>query len=543
VTVAANAAYGSVGSHGRFLRVALLSSGQTCRELVSHVLRELHGRDFCRLEHFIQLDGNAGAPSLPLRLYGRIERAIFGARGEAPDSDLRRHLPRKPVEMSHSEVLRCLASQKVDVVVLLEPGLEAGMIAAMPEQVFWSISYGPDGALDLSWGLFLATLSPPDVPIRVVLSRLTGPIADRRELACGTLRSQSLLWVSKNLPSVAHMAASLVVSTLWNIHVGSMRDELPEQLGAAVRLPRTQPAAGSALGRLAMALFRYIGHRIRRGGAPQRWSIALRAGNPTSGLLAATNPAGFIWMQAPPGRFYADPFLYRIGNSSFLFVEDIDSRTGKGSISCMEVKPDLTLGNPREVLVRPYHLSYPQVFEEGGEIYMIPESGSNFTVELYRAVEFPWRWELVKVLHRGPAFDVTMLREAGRFWFFVTLVDREYECSAQLVLFSSPTLAGDWTLHPASPISRDVRYSRGAGRPFREDGRWIRCAQDGTKTYGWAIQYLRIDRIDMDSYEETPVGSLSSHQFWGLSGTHTYNRSGDVEAVDGKRTAPAFRKN
>jgi hypothetical protein len=51
-------------------------------------------------------------------------------------------------------------------------------------------------------------------------------------------------------------------------------------------------------------------------------------------------------------------------------------------------------GEPFAVLERSYHLSYPFIFRWGSDIFMIPETSDNRTVEVYRAVEFPGKWEL-----------------------------------------------------------------------------------------------------------------------------------------------------
>ena len=67
-------------------------------------------------------------------------------------------------------------------------------------------------------------------------------------------------------------------------------------------------------------------------------------------------------------------------------------------ISCAEVLPGGGLGPVRTCLERDYHFSYPMVFEHDGDVFMVPESALNGTVELYRATRFPHEWTLEKVL-------------------------------------------------------------------------------------------------------------------------------------------------
>lgn len=38
---------------------------------------------------------------------------------------------------------------------------------------------------------------------------------------------------------------------------------------------------------------------------------------------------------------------------------------------------------------RPYHLSYPFLFEYGEQLYMLPESAENRSLDVYRYTHFP----------------------------------------------------------------------------------------------------------------------------------------------------------
>ena len=71
-------------------------------------------------------------------------------------------------------------------------------------------------------------------------------------------------------------------------------------------------------------------------------------------------------------RFYADPFLFTDGGQRWLFFEELEFRTGKGIISCTQIRDGRHTGVPRPVLERPYHLSYPLVFRHGHDISCFP---------------------------------------------------------------------------------------------------------------------------------------------------------------------------
>jgi hypothetical protein len=247
---------------------------------------------------------------------------------------------------------------------------------------------------------------------------------------------------------------------------------------------------------------------------------------------------GFRWVEEPAGHFYADPFLFEKNGTTWVFFEDFLYDRKQAVIACAEILPDASIGPVQRVLERPYHLSYPQIFEHDGEIFLLPETGDNRTVELYRCVRFPDQWQLEKTLFSGaPAWDPTVWMDGGRFWFFVTLLDPP-AAGPQLYLFHSDSLTGEWKWHPANPICSDERRARGAGALFHFDDapgrKLIRPSQDCTVTYGYSFSWNEVLKLTPDDYEEQPLFTVLPDWSRGLEGTHTYNRTAKVEVVDGK---------
>jgi hypothetical protein len=78
--------------------------------------------------------------------------------------------------------------------------------------------------------------------------------------------------------------------------------------------------------------------------------------------------------------------------AGFHFCRAVSLRKEPGCIAVVTANPNGTVYAPQRVLEEPHHLSYPFVFEQDGQIWMIPESGAARNVSLYRAVEFPHRW-------------------------------------------------------------------------------------------------------------------------------------------------------
>jgi hypothetical protein len=187
------------------------------------------------------------------------------------------------------------------------------------------------------------------------------------------------------------------------------------------------------------------------------------------------------------------------------------------------------------VLERPYHLSYPFVFEHEGQAYMIPETMDAHRIELYRALDFPLRWELAHVLRENvDAVDTTLYVRDGIFYFFTNIVERGVTPNDLLYLFYSDSLTGHWHPHPANPVCSDVRQSRGAGKLFQTNGKLVRPAQDCSHRYGYACQLNEVHALSPTEFRESPVARIEPDWFPGLIGTHTINSDDAIEVIDGQ---------
>jgi hypothetical protein len=288
---------------------------------------------------------------------------------------------------------------------------------------------------------------------------------------------------------------------------------------------------------LARGFFRSLRARIssRLHGSHPQWFLAIRR---RTGAHSFHDGSGYQLVLPPKDRFYADPFLFEREGKTYLFFEDLRYSEGRALISYCELSPEGKPGPPVEVLRRPYHLSYPFLFEENGEIYMIPETKENRTVELYRATSFPSEWTLEAVLLDNiHAVDATIHKSDGKYWMFVGISNGRFSTCDELGIFFSDALTGPWTPHPANPVVSDVRRSRPAGALFRNGDRLIRPSQDCAKAYGYAIVFSEVLTLTETEYEERPFSRLHPDWVKGNQGTHTYTRTGKFEVIDGNFAA------
>lgn len=232
-------------------------------------------------------------------------------------------------------------------------------------------------------------------------------------------------------------------------------------------------------------------------------------------------------------RYWGDPFVVHKGGRHYVFVEEKMYATGKGHIACLELDEHQGLAGHRVVLERDYHLSYPFVFERGSEMYMIPETAANRTVELYRCERFPDRWAFVKVLLRDVyAVDATLLEDDGGAWIFANVKARGGSSLNEMHLFrAGGLLADEWRPHSRNPVVRDLGSARPAGRIFQQDGQWIRPAQDSRRRYGGALTFNRITRLDEEGYSEERVAGLEPPG-GRIRATHTFNQTDGMTVID-----------
>jgi hypothetical protein len=244
----------------------------------------------------------------------------------------------------------------------------------------------------------------------------------------------------------------------------------------------------------------------------------------------------FQRLSPPWDRFWADPFPISSGDRRYIFFEDFSFELGRGRIAVVTVDRDGLASDPRTVLDRPYHLSYPFVFEWGGEHFMVPESRESGRLELYRAEEFPDRWASVAVLLDGvAAADATFLDWHGLWWMFVNISPDGRLENDRVHLYSARSPLGPWTEHARSPLPLDPALSRPAGGFIVHGDALYRPSQSGIVRYGHQIRLNRVVRLDLDDYVEEPVSEIAPTWSPRLRGTHTLNRAEDLVCIDGYR--------
>jgi hypothetical protein len=271
---------------------------------------------------------------------------------------------------------------------------------------------------------------------------------------------------------------------------------------------------------------------LGRGNRVQHWQIGIRVGH--AQLYEDSDLRGFRWIDASKGHFWADPFGFEHEGKSYVFFEDYSYEMKRAGIVCSELKGG-QLATPVSCLDTPdRHYSYPFVFRAGREIYMVPESYDSNSVDLFRCRTFPHAWEHERTLFQGRFVDTTIWEQHGLWWLMTTWSEPNPRAGS-LMLFFAEAPTGPWKFHPASPVSTDARFNRGAGSIIEVGDRWIRPSQSSSPIYGYSFAFHEITKLSRSEYSERILMRVTP-EFWRrFCAVHTYNRVGNCELIDGAR--------
>ncbi len=256
------------------------------------------------------------------------------------------------------------------------------------------------------------------------------------------------------------------------------------------------------------------------------WSIGIYAGSSFDDLKPARgidNPVLTPFdVTDVKAKYVADPFMIKKDNKWYMFFEVVNALTSQGDIGCATSEDGFHWKYKKIVLDEPFHLSYPYVFRWQNEYYMIPESAEAKALILYRAVDFPLKWEKEKVLLKGLYADSSLLYYNKTWWIFTCT--KPYTHNTMNIYYSD-NLLGPWIPHPENPIIRnDAEKARPGGRVSVINGKIIRFAQDSQPTYGKVLNAYEVTELTKTHFAEKKLINnpilQPGRQGWNRHGMH-----------------------
>lgn len=265
------------------------------------------------------------------------------------------------------------------------------------------------------------------------------------------------------------------------------------------------------------------------------WNVAYRQ-VPTGTILEERNTPFFLipntWR-----TWTADPFVFVHEDTIYIFAEIFDYLKRKASIgytACTNGK----WKKWKTVIDEPFHMSYPNVFSQNGQIYMVPETSADRTLRLYKAVDFPEVWKLEKILATDATWvDTTFFENDGSICAITRDMGDLNDQKDILLRFDAR-----WNLVSREVISeKEPGISRSGGNFFAANREVIRVTQDCRGHYGNALVF---SRFIPETLTDTGMGEIFLHmepkdipisndRKW--TGLHTYSSADNIEVVDIER--------
>lgn len=265
---------------------------------------------------------------------------------------------------------------------------------------------------------------------------------------------------------------------------------------------------------------------LRKFEAGQVFALSIGSGEP-----GQFSPQLGTRVPHPRQGWYADPFLIAHDGSQYCFFEDLGRGANAASISVAKLQGD-KLGVPSTALKAEYHMSFPFVFEHGGDIYMLPETIGANRIEIWKADAFPHSWTLHATALEGQHFaDPVLVQIEGQWWLFANPSnDSLGDFSSELWLFQvdGPDLR-QLEPHPLNPVVVGSDTARNGGRVLYSNGRLLRFSQDNSSnTYGYGLNIMEITTISKTDYHEKRIRHVCPNDIPNVIGCH------HIDFLDGR---------
>jgi len=256
----------------------------------------------------------------------------------------------------------------------------------------------------------------------------------------------------------------------------------------------------------------------------ESWNVAYRTA--VNGGILTDRKEPFSVIPNSYSSWAADPFLFEYEGKTFLFAELYDYRLCRGTIGFTELSASGTTGW-KQVIVEPFHMSYPMLFVQNGDVFMLPETSEAKELRLYRAVSFPEQWELYRVVKTGVEWvDTTLLETETAFLGYTRSLDNigyRFQMNSDFVV----------TKIDALPEESLPSY-RNAGAFIKTENGVLRPCQEFGNDYGTALIFRQYDESCENEQQAIRIApdELRFRQRVYLQGMHTYACTGKFEVID-----------
>lgn len=241
-------------------------------------------------------------------------------------------------------------------------------------------------------------------------------------------------------------------------------------------------------------------------------------------------------------HFQADPFLIEKKGMLYVFYEALNHTWIKGHIRCRILQLNENLGFTEledfaldDINQLNCHLSFPFLWQENDDIYLMPESHEAGQVCLFKATEFPKKWQKVATMVDGQKLIDSILLKDDKTYF---LISSEHK-SLQRKIYTASQLTHDW-----QPLNTNIKIDNvhrrlGGSIFYLKNQPYLICQETDHKEYGKSLfikQLMRPNANDLEhGWQEQTIINITSQSKRYPDGIHTLNIGEKYIIMDAKR--------
>ncbi len=449
--------------------------------------------------------------------------------------DLKTEMVGETFQISFSEdLINKISSYKPDLLIYFGSKTLAGNILDLPRYGIWSLCFGETNklydAIPGFWEWYYKRPRSKITLIKFSKQSLKGEII--RDLPIQISHPS----YRKNQSSIFSKAIALIVEEVTKLvnteKLGKESKALEREtifLGHKPIDPNSWHIANAFLKLISRSIKRVIKEII----FVNDWVIFCDLNSPQTPSLDFKK---FKVLIPPKNRFWADPFVVSQDDKHYIFFEEFMLKANKGHINCMVLDASGKMIASKIILEKPYHLSYPFIFQHQETFYMVPESSANKTIDLYECVEFPFLWKFKRTLISSiNAVDATIHFYENRYWLFCGV--QQHVSSPNYedlnIFYTNDVLEGRWIPHVKNPVVSDIKTARPAGSIYIHNGELCRPSQIGFPYYGYGLALNRITELSEINYKEENYINIKPDWRKEVGGLHTLNFSPKMTVTDG----------
>ena len=272
-----------------------------------------------------------------------------------------------------------------------------------------------------------------------------------------------------------------------------------------------------------------IKNRIKDLLVKEEWCVAVRKMGEKP-LFENKDFTGFRVLKNTFRYWCADPFIIEKNGTVYVLFEAYDRFKAKGFIGYREIFASGKVGKIKKAIETPYHMSFPYLYSLGEDIFMMPESYASKKLTIYKAVDFPSKWQEEKVILNERVCDSVLLDAQNKSLLLTSKI-----FTADSELYAYKKTSDGYKLVSDEPIVVGKDIARNGGKVISYNDKLLRVSQDCKKGYGLAVNFSELS-FENDKYLENLVAKVSvkdfSKEIKKYVGIHTYNSTSNYEVID-----------